>query len=131
MKFTYIKIVFSGLILMVAVFAGISILGYIFIGGSADNVVKFTAVYNRVAIFSDGFGGDLVTLEPNTPELQQLIFRRVVFFSSATKFIGLDRPVNTIQSNSVLLPESQQIKVTGYYHKPQARIDANIVELLK
>lgn len=103
-------------------------------------VVEFTAVYNAVSIFDEGFGGNLVSIDPDTKYMQEEMFRKVVFFLpgavkylngksiGGTQFIGIDKPINITQENHILLPKSQRLKIKGFYHKEQHRPYAQVVE---
>lgn len=102
--------------------------------------VEFTAVYDAVSIFDEGFGGNLVSIDPDTKYMQEEMFRKVVFFApgtveylngksiGGTKFIGIDKSVNITQEKHIVLPKSQRLKIKGIYHKEQHRPYAQVVE---
>lgn len=106
-------------------------------------VVEFTAVYDAVSIFDHGFGGDLVSIDPDTKYMQEEMFRKVVFFLpgavkylngkpiGGTQFIGMDKPVNNTQKKGILLPKSQRLKIRGFYHKEQHTPYAQVVESIE
>lgn len=106
-------------------------------------VVEFTAVYDNVSIFDEAFGGNLVSIDPDTKYMQEEMFRKVVYFLpgavkflngesiGGTQFIGMDKPVNNTKKKGIPLPKSQRLKIKGFYHKKQHTPYAEVVESIE